>query len=887
MENKVKYVDLQGLANFAIELKKWIQTQEIKVSSELLDEKFAQLESKLKDLDIPIVKGEAENSVVLKGGNNIASSSNSSAFGLETKASGDASHAEGYSTHAAGGTSHAEGYDTGAGGASSHAEGMGTEATGLASHAEGYYTDAKADYAHSEGQETRALSFAAHAEGYNTEAKKYAHAEGNGTVANGESSHAEGLSSEANGIVSHAEGRKTFANGEYSHSEGRETEANGKYSHAEGFTTITYNEAEHASGRYNNSVEKTESNTNADATLFSIGIGDSKKQRKNAFEVKQNGDIYIEGVGGYDGTTLDDATDVATVISSLENNTPIVKGEGENSAILKNENNIAGLRGYRFSDYYVGDDGTIVLYALYPDEEVTGLTKLDKFEYLTNDFNISYPKGANISVVTDGHHNRVIGTVKDTYYNMLTVETSLSDLMFGPDEKGSEYAEMQYSFFSLEYPEIGNAILTRGTISLGKNNKSLGSGTVALGTNNKAIISNAVALGVNTTSMGWGATSEGIDTVAYGMGSHAEGVSTYNIFDDINNLNLKEGDIETLWLDRGKDFSATYGYGSHNEGHDNLTTGYASHAEGMNNHAKGYHAHVEGKGNTAHKYAHAEGQLNVAEGATSHAEGYKTKSIGKRSHTEGYYTVANNDNEHASGQYNKSDENTIFSVGIGTSENDRKNAIKITKDGEVYISNGKLYTDSISSSYGISSETNLRAPKGYLEEVKTSRLYNDSGVNIAIDGDLIVNSKMTSKKTSEFLDNVYIGKEDGTDNADLIVTGAISAKYKITTQSALEIGTTLKTGGNATIGGALTTKNKITSGSGLEVPGRTDLKGNTYIGDSINDTFGIKAKTYLYGVGGYDGTNPTDTNDLATIINNLATKQDIENAITITLNTGV
>lgn len=264
----------------------------------------------------PFEKGDAENSAVLKGGNNIATANYSTAFGLEAKAKGEAAHAEGYQTKAYGGTSHAEGYQTGAGGGSSHAEGQGTEATGLASHAEGYYTDAKADYAHAEGQETRALSIASHAEGYNTEAKKYAHAEGNGTFANGESSHAEGLSSEANGVVSHAEGRKTFANGEYSHSEGRETEANGKYSHAEGFTTITYNDAEHASGRYNNSVEKTESNTTADATLFSIGIGDSKKQRKNAFEVKQNGDIYVNGIGNYDGSNSESAKSLKDVIIS-------------------------------------------------------------------------------------------------------------------------------------------------------------------------------------------------------------------------------------------------------------------------------------------------------------------------------------------------------------------------------------------------------------------------------------------------------------------------------------------------------------------------------------------------------------------------------------------
>ena len=54
-----------------------------------------------------------------------------------------------------------------------------------------------------------------------------------------------------------------------------------------------------------------------------------------------------------------------------------------------------------------------------------------------------------------------------------------------------------------------------------------------------------------------------------------------------------------------------------------------------------------------------------------------------------------------------------------------------------------------------------------------------------------------------------------------------------------------------------------------------------------NDKFEVVGKQYLSGIGGYNGTNPTNQNDLATIINNLATKQDIENAITTTLNTGV
>ncbi len=97
-------------------------------------------------------------------------------------------------------------------------------------------------------------------------------------VADGNNSVAEGLGSKAFGYVSHAEG--TF------------TEASGTGSHAEGCSTVARNNGEHAEGTYN------KSNSN---TIHSVGIGDSYNNRKNAFEIMQNGDIYALGLGGYTG----------------------------------------------------------------------------------------------------------------------------------------------------------------------------------------------------------------------------------------------------------------------------------------------------------------------------------------------------------------------------------------------------------------------------------------------------------------------------------------------------------------------------------------------------------------------------------------------------------
>ena len=85
--------------------------------------------------------------------------------------------------------------------------------------------------------------------------------------------------------------------------------ASGDYSHAEGKGTITSNEAEHASGKYNQS--------NKDTTIFSIGIGESKADRKNAIEVTQDGGIYVNSIGGYDGKNPSDSKDIATYLPNM------------------------------------------------------------------------------------------------------------------------------------------------------------------------------------------------------------------------------------------------------------------------------------------------------------------------------------------------------------------------------------------------------------------------------------------------------------------------------------------------------------------------------------------------------------------------------------------
>ena len=88
----------------------------------------------------------------------------------------------------------------------------------------------------------------------------------------------------AKGSCTHAEGYKTTAGTSYAHAEGCQTIANHGYSHVEGYFTKSSREAQHVEGKYN------ADNVNA---LHIVGNGNSDTDRKNAFEVLENGTIRV------------------------------------------------------------------------------------------------------------------------------------------------------------------------------------------------------------------------------------------------------------------------------------------------------------------------------------------------------------------------------------------------------------------------------------------------------------------------------------------------------------------------------------------------------------------------------------------------------------------
>ena len=131
---------------------------------------------------------------------------------------------------------------------------------------------------------------------------------------------ANGNNTQAKGYYSHSEGETTIANGWASHSDGQYTNANGKASHTEGSYVNAENDYESSQGRYNVSNKANTTWGNSGNTLFSVGNGTANNARHNAFEIRQNGDIYLN-----DGSKLQDTVSATTANTTALGGLKLVK----------------------------------------------------------------------------------------------------------------------------------------------------------------------------------------------------------------------------------------------------------------------------------------------------------------------------------------------------------------------------------------------------------------------------------------------------------------------------------------------------------------------------------------------------------------------------------
>lgn len=282
------------------------------------------------------------------------------AEGIKALAANDGAHAEGTGTNAAGQYAHAEGQNTTANAQACHSEGAMCVCNGIyghvegfrctventSGHAEGYITYCFSSYGHSEGKQTSSVGFCSHSEGYGEKIERSI------TITNiynieGDSSSftADNISNLEEGVcfiinkipyaILRIEGDKIYVNrwiefqkqkydiiimrgcsyGDHSHHENESNSAIGRSSSVSGTCCIAYNQNEFACGQYNYSEH---SDTTSKRTLFSIGIG-TDRARLDGVEMKLNGDLYIFGIGGYNGKNPSEAKTVQAVISELLN----------------------------------------------------------------------------------------------------------------------------------------------------------------------------------------------------------------------------------------------------------------------------------------------------------------------------------------------------------------------------------------------------------------------------------------------------------------------------------------------------------------------------------------------------------------------------------------
>ena len=127
----------------------------------------------------------------------------------------------------------------------------------------------------------------------NTATKPYSIALGSYNTASGDSSIAVNDYNVAGGQWSFAAGENTKSYGSASATFGHTTKASGDRSFAIGEQVETKNKYEFGCGYCNVSTSNGKAYPYSGQTLFSVGNGTSNNARHNAFEIKQNGDIYL------------------------------------------------------------------------------------------------------------------------------------------------------------------------------------------------------------------------------------------------------------------------------------------------------------------------------------------------------------------------------------------------------------------------------------------------------------------------------------------------------------------------------------------------------------------------------------------------------------------
>ena len=214
-------------------------------------------------------------------------------------------------------------------------------------------------------------------------------------------------------------------------------------------------------------------------------------------------------------------------------------------------------------------------------------------------------------------------------------------------------------------------------------------------TNNTASGTGAIAEGETTRAFGNYSHTEGYGTVTYDDRTHAEGygfnpTSSSNViaFKVTGSANTHYYTIDVVWTNKFK-YRVIYYNGEYariTNGGSYQDINYISLDKTLDSENELTNVDVLWVPAASMLQAHTEGVGTSANGNGSHAEGSKTEATNSFEHAEGQYNLSNQ----ASTSFGNAG-NTLHSIGIGTSDSDRKNAVEVMQNGDVYIKGAGSY----------------------------------------------------------------------------------------------------------------------------------------------------------------------------------------------------
>lgn len=268
---------------------------------------------------------------------------------------------------------------------------------------------------------------------------------------------------------------------------------------------------------------------------------------------------------------------------------------------------------------------------------------------------------------------------------------------------------------------------------------------------------------------------------------------------------------------------------AHAEGNGTKATGEYSHAEGNLTQASGCVSHAEGHATKAVGfYSHSEGITTEATGSGSHAEGWNTEASGTPSHAEGKETVASGDSSHAEGSLTQATGNYSHAEG---------NSTQATNAYAHAEGNKTIARGSASHAEGFTSETGGTATSN----TKTSGTIATAGAYAHAEG------------------NATIAKGLASHSEGKLTFASGEAAH------AEGVGTEAKNEGEHAEG----LYNRSTAGKTIHSVGIGTRSKRVNAFEITKD-----GSVFIYGLGGYDGTNPAVALALQSCVNRVAVKQE-------------